>query len=72
MVVWVSMVSHVCGGITGSLTGNAASSSLVEVESNNSSTTFHNIIFTATALDATNGNNVNAQLRADQSRWFAT
>ena len=65
--VGINGALHVCGGITGSLTGNAASSSLVEVESNNNPTTFHNIVFTATALDADNGDAVNAQLRADQS-----
>ena len=65
--VGINGALHVCGGINGSLSGNAASSSLVEVESNNNSTTFHNIVFTATALDADNGDAVNAQLRADQS-----
>jgi len=65
--VGINGALHVCGGINGSLSGNASSSSLVEVESNNNSSTFHNIIFTETSLSGTNGGNVNAQLRADQS-----
>ncbi len=52
---------------SGNVTGNAGSADLVEVQSNNNSTTRHNIVFTGTSLGASNGDNTDCQLRADQS-----
>ena len=51
----------------GQFIGNANSADAVEVESESNSTSWHNLIFTATALSSTEGGTVNAQLRADQN-----
>ena len=57
---------HVGGTIFGNLSGNASSADLVEVQSESNSATWHNIIFTGTALNATEGGNADCQLRGDQ------
>ena len=58
------------GTFSGNLTGNAdnaTNADQIEVESNNNSNVYHNIVFTETTLGSTNGDNTDCQLRADQS-----
>ena len=57
---------HVGGTIFGNLSGNASSADLIEVQSESNSTTWHNIIFTGTTLNSTEGGNADCQLRGDQ------
>ena len=55
---------------SGNLTGTAsfaANSNTIDVKSESTSSTYHNIVFTRTSLDSTNGNEVDAFLRADQT-----
>ena len=47
--------------------GNATSADTVEVQSESDSTSWHNLIFTGTTLNSTEGSDVNAQLRGDQA-----
>ena len=54
---------------SGNLTGTAsfaANANTVDVKSESSNSTYHNLIFTRTSLDSTNGNEVDGFLRADQ------
>ena len=58
------------GTFSGDLTGEAsfaANSNTVDVKSESTSSTYHNIVFTRTTLDSTNANEVDAFLRADQT-----
>ena len=56
------------GTFSGNLTGTASfaeNSNTIDVKSESDSSTYHNIVFTRTALDSTEGEEVDAFLRAD-------
>ena len=57
---------HVGGTITGNLNGNASTADLIEVQSESNSSTWHNIIFTNSTLNSTEGGNADCQMRGDQ------
>ena len=65
--VQVSGGMGISGNLTvdGQISGNVDSSDTVEIESESNSTTWHDILFTRSALGANEGDTVNAQVFAD-------